>query len=283
MKDCFIKDLSNGCIVLTSNDKSTKLLAESSVFVKTSYSKRGGAISTITGQCVQSRICATNCKCVDYGHFSAAYTYYEKGYKNFLNESSVVECSNNGGSGSPICNHYGDNLMNMINLTNCNCHIPGYVNEATQYFTGIVSFSQFSDNISPDYTIACEQYNQRFTHHCNFVSNKCKYVFASEGSCNLKVEDCVIKNNDIQSYIFSNSMITVIQCYCSNVNNAYGSATTAEISTEPFENFLRFLSTANCQAVEPIIDKDDENILSQIQRAVAANSLIEIFISINAM
>ncbi|EAY19402.1 hypothetical protein TVAG_101200 [Trichomonas vaginalis G3] len=180
-----------------------------------------------------------------------------------MNETTIFDI-NIGSGGTSIDHNKGDIIVDKTNFSFSTSLVPSILIR-NGVNVSKVSFNSIINNTATSWIVAVHQSTNSIDYRCNFIGNTCKNVIDQEVDGSLQVIECIIIDNSISQSIFGiyGGSLEAIHCFCENSNNNFGAVTTSSTPTIRFENALRHLSTAICQANLKLIDKKSQNISSR--------------------
>jgi hypothetical protein len=243
----------------------TYLLVESSSFFscKTSI-QHGGAIyfSNSGGQCVLHEVCGYDCCSIRSGsshyQFASIYVNDAASSKNYMNYSSIVRCVNlRSDSYYTLCLTYGKICCPSVNISMNKCqYYSGIVcqpSSDSNYFTGLFSYSSFTDNVANGHTCIHPWMGNRNVEFksCNILRNS-QGSLSSTGTIyaydNVMIKDsCILENKANYIFYAHSYTITVSNCTLDSTSRT-GNVLIQNTITKSFIHALNHMSTQNCNS-----------------------------------
>ena len=231
IKECHfgpINSASNGgCIAFTSTSEDSRLLVEFCIFEDCHSNSNGGSIcmtysGTEGGSCVINKCCASKCSALSggLGHFVYTYLYNDGDHLNQVQDSSVINCNADKGTGQGTLNlQRGIIMIKTVNLSqnSCSQYCPLYCAPfSISSFTACsVSFCSIRGNTA-NTAYGLDFYNgaKHELSNSNLIENDIKgsngliYCYGQ-----LTIDECTILENSATPmfYCYSGS-VTITNC-----------------------------------------------------------------------
>lgn len=178
----------------------TMLLVENILFSETSYTsnEHGGNICIDTaGNCVQNKICCTNCSFNNWGKHSYIYVKNNENSLNYLKQCSFSHLL--GPGYGAFIHNYGDIQIFSSNITKCiNTYYSSFY---TSYLSknSSIKISNFQNNTATSVQGLCMDSSNSFTYqlsHCSIINQNCS---GTDGVIYVNgyavLDSCIIKDN----------------------------------------------------------------------------------------
>ena len=258
--ECKATGSSDGGAIFVSSSESTKMLLESSNFIRCRTERNAGAIYFAEdGSCVFSKVCGFGCYTTgteDCYMFDYICCSKDLSYKNQINDTTVTHSINENSMGS-MEHDNGIALFKSLNssLNKCN-HDPGmYCNF---YKSMLISFCSLDNNTASTSSIVlviCHNTKKCEMKFSNIVKNNHvqdsteEGIILAEGDLVIK-DSCIIENEATYTFYerLKSCSITVDNCTLDeDIESKTGNyVMITNISSSSFINALVHLTTGNC-------------------------------------
>lgn len=204
------------------NSYPSKLIVESCKFnnISSSLAENGGVILFFQCGIVLNKVCSSECKMNSnyQGIVLYSHSYNEK---NFVIESSIVNCSSSQGSGATLSLHYGDMKLLKTNISDSKVGRFATVYLSASDQNAEIAFSSYANNSADNQcTTHIGTYTFKYS-HCDLLSNKCSSYGVLYFETNGQFNSCnFVDNIERANHLFylQKGSLNIESCYMNNLN-----------------------------------------------------------------